>query len=692
MVYSVLLRSPFSHAQKFTFSIPDLPEGYRIFSADDVPGNNEVFTHGQKCEVFARESVEYVGQVIGILTGPDLKTLEELRARLEFNFEGSASLNESTETEVLSKSLQSRNFSESIFDEGRYDVRGTWKSQIGDFNISEAEGAFVAYKDASVNIFSHAPWISHLRETIENVTGLESEKITITRTNFNSLNTNTLWQNSILCAQVCVAALSLKKSVKLCLSRREQTLYVENQFPITIMHRTVLDENGKFIALDADIKIYSGAFNPLAEEILERLIIACMGVYEVSNFRINAHAFKTNEPPASVSWVKVDSCAFYAIENQIQKICGTYGFNPCEIREMNLRQPKKSKLPFNLYSGNVKDVIAGVAAKSDFNRKYTVYRLDEKDRYEYNNDSPFAPPLRGIGFACGFEASTYLGSRFFDRNIHFEITLNKDRSVKIKSIPPSQSILGIWQKIISKKLEIPVEELKISYEADDAGECDLPDTISADISLNTRLLSCCLDSLKVQSDAGKLPCTVKKSLSELVEDDWNSEKFSGNPFYSSSCAACTLELEFDPCTYQEKILGISVCIDAGRILEPKAAETAVKKACRSIIRNLISGNSVQCGEINVFFINSEDEPKQLGEIMYSILPAAFSSALSQAVAYTICRLPLETDTVYKLCSKARTLHNDKKRLERMMQVSELEEIDENETENDDEISGEVGES
>ena len=55
--------------------------------------------------------------------------------------------------------------------------------------------------------------------------------------------------------------------------------------------------------------------------------------------------------------------------------------------------------------------------------------------------------------------------------------------------------------------------------------------------------------------------------------------------------------------------------------------------------------------ISIQFIQSEDEPKQLGDIAASLLPAAYCSALSQAVGETITNMPVQTDTVYKLTEK-----------------------------------------
>ena len=55
--------------------------------------------------------------------------------------------------------------------------------------------------------------------------------------------------------------------------------------------------------------------------------------------------------------------------------------------------------------------------------------------------------------------------------------------------------------------------------------------------------------------------------------------------------------------------------------------------------------------VSVQFTQSDDEPKQIGHLVFSILPAAYTSALSQALASTVNSLPLKTDSLFKILSE-----------------------------------------
>ena len=52
--------------------------------------------------------------------------------------------------------------------------------------------------------------------------------------------------------------------------------------------------------------------------------------------------------------------------------------------------------------------------------------------------------------------------------------------------------------------------------------------------------------------------------------------------------------------------------------------------------------------ISVSFLDSEEEPKQIGELVYNLLPAALGTAISNAFSHTIHSIPLELDSIFKL--------------------------------------------
>ena len=76
--WACLIRSSDADAKIIDIEIPDLPEGFSFFSAKDIVGKNSISFLKTEVPVFADEKIEYAGQAVGILTGPDKKKLLEL--------------------------------------------------------------------------------------------------------------------------------------------------------------------------------------------------------------------------------------------------------------------------------------------------------------------------------------------------------------------------------------------------------------------------------------------------------------------------------------------------------------------------------------------------------------------------------------------------------------------------------------
>ncbi len=657
MLYAVLIRSPVADAQLKSISHPSLPEGYFIFGANDIIGKKTIQTLGLEIPVFCTGEIRYIGEPLGILVGKDEKKLRALLNSVEIRYE--ERLNDSTEL-LAERVIVTDQQIDRFFEEATFTVEDTWTSQIHPRNYSEPNGAFAYQKGDLLYVYTPTQWLSHMRKSISAVTGMNKSNIVITRTQFSELDTNTLWIDSQIAAQVSTAALKTRTPVKLVLTRKEQQQFIENAAPVSISHKTALNRDGEIIADDITITVDGGAYNPFAREFIDRLCIASCNVYAPKAVRITGKVYSSAYPPYSIDVSTIDSHAIYAMESQLQKITEKTGLDPIELRARNYMPAgkKKNPLPFQFSGENVMETIQAVCHSSDFVRKYTTYRLNEVNRYLQNNNSPFAPPLRGIGFACGFSGSGYNGTSFIKTNPSLEVTLETDGSLHIHALPTSSSVWNIWKGIAASTLGISEKSIVLNSEFTIEKEPEAPETISSNISIMTQLLKSACESLRRKKDSAVLPLTIKKTVTLSKKNMWNKEAFAGTPFLNTAFAACAVEVELDSCTYREHIRGIWIVVDAGKIFSAKAAESTIKSTIQQTLNELLADDVVHCPNIRVQFVQSSGEPKQIDGIVYSLLPAAFASALSQALAITVTRLPIQSDTLYKLTKKAKRLFDE----------------------------------
>ena len=83
MYYAALVRSPLQRGRLVEVRAPELPDGYFLFTAADIPGKNSVEINGGSVPVLAEGAVSYIGEPVGIIAGPDYEIALGLAERTE---------------------------------------------------------------------------------------------------------------------------------------------------------------------------------------------------------------------------------------------------------------------------------------------------------------------------------------------------------------------------------------------------------------------------------------------------------------------------------------------------------------------------------------------------------------------------------------------------------------------------------
>ena len=732
MLYAVIVRSPAKSGIISSISHGDLPNGYYLFTAKDVPGINLIDTPQGKVPVFSEGNISYLGEPLGILVGPDEKTVNELYGEIQFTFDSNtidsylqtfedteqdftkgntahpenadqAQIDAITKAlaldgddffspkpenenqkiaehtdfdanqeigELFSSVMASRKIErgpcftkdkkgssagiEDVFNRCHRVIQNSWSYKLNPPDYREPSGAICNYKNGQLFVYAPTLWLSNLRQTLSEVLHIPGEDIQISKTRSNNRSSASVWYNSIIAAQVAVASYHTGKYVKLVYTREEQEKFMESMRPITIVHKTGADETGKIAAMQINIDVDAGSSNPFVQEIVDRLVIASYGCYSPQNISISATAYRSCNPPTSIDMQTLDSAAFFAIENQMNELGKAYNLTPQEIRIINLAgsDKKGQHQPFLFEFEKASEILELLMKKSDLERKYSSYLLNAMVRSQRginlleNSNSPL--PLRGIGLACAFEGSCYYGSQLFkDSDQSLTVTWEKEDNLTIHCAPISPSIQEIWAKTASEILGIPSSCVKISSDFSNENEPPLPETIYSNLSVMTELLQKCCETLKRQHQKSKLPLEAKKSITTGQKKLWNKNRFEGFPFHSTSFGAATCEIDLDPNTFSETIRNIHIIVNGGKIMNSQAAENSLKLSVQKILSSLVDYDSIEYSNIHISFVNSHSNSTQIGELLYQILPAAYTQAVSQALGSTMDHLPLQTDSMYK---------------------------------------------
>ena len=699
-LYAALVRSPAPSGKIKSINVPELPEGYFLVTSKDLPGAKTIQANKTVTKIFGYGPVSYKGEPLAILFGPDEAVVSKLldTVNIAFDVENLESAlnnvmsNQTDEpanfkefveqinempslNEVIDKShieenpnitiasrevkygmyktLSVAQADAKIFEKADFTSTDTWKEKLLTPKWQETEGAFAYVEGEKIHVIVPTRWTSYTQKSVAAVLGIDEAFVYIHKTKSAGIYPTGLVRTTQLAVQVAAAAWLTRNPVKLVLSQSEQEDIMVPGVTAEFTYRTAMNKEGRLTALKILIDLDVGYSNPFAQEITDRMAIAATSYYKPENLYIYVNTHTSKNPPTSISLQTVESQAFFAIENEIQKISNLSTIFPDELRLINSSSlinasSKKAAFPFNIPTGDLEQVIKSALEKSDFNRKYASFHMDAIDRAEKDSKPFFALPLRGIGVATAYIPSGYYGQTSFVNDGKLEITLSADEKLLIHAIKPSEVIQDIWKTTAAEILQIPKQNIQINsdYPYDQLPE--RPEDSYSSISIMNDLVKKCCTDIQKKRFHQPLPITSKRGVTAGSKPKFDLKTFSGVPFYTTSFITTVVEVELDTYTYNEKIKGIWVTMDCGELFDEAAALRTARLEIQQELTMLVKGKAVSCDEMHINFIQSGNKSGQVGGLIHNSLPAAFSSALSLALTTQLTELPCTEEHLFQL--------------------------------------------
>ncbi|MGL4982075.1 MAG: hypothetical protein ACRC4W_04390, partial [Treponemataceae bacterium] len=194
-------------------------------------------------------------------------------------------------------------------------------------------------------------------------------------------------------------------------------------------------------------------------------------------------------------------------------------------------------------------------------------------------------------------------------------------------------------------LQIPVD--KITFLADESEKAHFASKdFCGSISIMTQLILKCCTTIKKSRFMEALPICKKKYFVLPKKNQWDQQTLTGSPFYSMWWGVCVVVSEIDFTLFQPQVKKVSLFIDAGKILDKDAALLSVRRSAEQILSSLTTIDVMDFPCIEIDFFDSGENPKEIGELLSFILPAAFTSSISQIIGQAVISLPLDPALIY----------------------------------------------
>jgi len=670
MLYASSVRSTVRKATGIHPRHDVLPPGYRFITASDATAENLSLTFSGNIPIFAEHAVSFTGETIGLIVGPDPGICDELAKATTAEYEEDEP---ELEWESFSSSQIVYKYSvvhgdpDLAFSDSFHIERAVYRNGVFDHYYSEPMGAIATWEYDKMAIYCASQWPAHVRKSVASATGVPETDIVVKPTDLGRSLDGRLWFPSLVACQAAIAARICGKPVKILYTREEDYLYTPKQARSSVTIRSATDENGRLHALDIKLIINIGAYNPLARELVHQAAAVMTGIYSCPSIRLEAYAIRTNTIPLGAMGSIGATHASFSIEAHMNHLAQVLQKTPAEIKTLNMlpkegsnfgAPPINYEIPFAKIHRNLEKI-------SDYRRKYASYELVKK-----RDPGCREGVVRGIAITVGFQTGRSFSDQPLMDTYAVETTLdrNLDLIINTQAAIGSDNLKAMWKATAAGALSISENKIRFLSPNTDSTPPSGPLTLSRGAAIVNRLIERTCRAIQKKRFRESLPISAKAQMHTMPRSSGEkSPVVAGQQFDSASWCGTAVEIEIDTLTGEPKPIAVWMVIDAGRIVLPELAASSLRSSVISAL-NLCTGEEfdtegkndhqylfyhtmrlAQVPFIGIEFIESEKSTiaRGLGELPFITIPAAFYSALTQALGVEPRQLPLEGSEILR---------------------------------------------
>lgn len=552
------LRSKLARAKLLGVELPTLPEGYYYVDKNDVPGDNNVNIVLDDTPVFARDTVEYIGEPIGMVVGPEEKVVDRLLSEIRVSYEELEPVLDLRRAETVFFNYEyGKGNLEKAFAEADKVYEEEFSTGYQDQTYLEPQG-MMAEPEENGHMYVHGSMqcAYYVHGAVMRALGLRPDEVHILQDVTGGGFGGKEAFPSILGCQVAVAARKANAPVRCIFGRREDLEFTSKRHPSLCVYKVAV-KGGKVTGMDIDVKFNSGAYTTLSPVVLQRGIICASGVYSFDNLHVHGRALKTNTTPSGAYRGFGAPQTFFAVEMMMNHIARDLGIDSLQFKEANLARQGDATSTSGKYHFPIPlpEMINEVDRACDFRRKHLEYEKPQTGRYR-----------KGIGMALWFHGAGFTGSGERD-HIKAVCKLHKypDGTVEVLASNGEigQGLRTTFPKIVAHELNLPLE--KVYYNHPDTAR--VPDSGPTVASRSLMVVGELLRRAAI-----KLRTQWKEGEDQIVEEHFREpdfmipfylDKFHGDAYPTYAWGVGAIEVELDTCTGISKILGAYGSFDVG---------------------------------------------------------------------------------------------------------------------------------
>jgi CO/xanthine dehydrogenase Mo-binding subunit len=560
MLHGFLVRSPHARAKIVEIVPPELPEGYLAVCGRDVPGDNRVHIVLDDSPVFATEIVEYIGDPVLMVAGPDENLAARLAGATEVIYEKLPAVIDMRESKTVFFDYRyGRGDVECAFAEADRVWEESFETGYQEQAYLETQGLIAQYRDGKMTIRGSLQCPYYVHGAVAKALDLAPDAVRIVQDVTGGGFGGKEDFPSILACQAAVAALKAGgRPVRVVFGRREDMEFTSKRHPSVCTYKASV-KDGRLTAMDIDVLYNSGAFTTLSPVVLQRGLIAAPGVYDVPNLRVRGRGMKTNTVPTGAFRGFGAPQTFFAVELLMSHIAKDLGETPLAFKQRHAVKQGDATSTSGRYHFPVP--LLSMAEEVD---KMSGYR---RKRLEYEKRSGAAERFRrGIGLSMWFHGAGFTGS--VERDLIKAVTkLRKYPNGRVEILAANsdigQGVKTTFCKIVAKEIGMPLDMIVIENPDTDRVPDSGPTVASRSLMVVGELLRRAAIKLRDEWEEGKEQVVEERFKEPDFVIPFDLDKFYGDAYPTYAWAVCAVEVQIDALTGVNEVIGAWGSFDVG---------------------------------------------------------------------------------------------------------------------------------
>lgn len=370
---------------------------------------------------------------------------------------------------------------------------------------------------------------------------------------------------------LALAAMKLKRPVKIIWSRQESIIGHGKRHPATLKTKWGATKDGKLVAAEMEIIADGGAYMYTTNKVLGNSTITCTGPYFIPNVKVDTYGVYTNNVPSAAFRGFGAPQALWMAELQMDKLAEKLGLDPVEFRHRNALREGDTLGVGTPAPGRVSIVecIEAAAAKFGWTTDHRPQTMVRGPKLALSGSE--GSTVRGRGFAAGFKN---VGFSFgYQENSWARVELHGRDEIEHAVLWHASAEVGqgthtVMVQMAAEALGIPVG--KVTLVTSDSATMGNPGSVSASrmTFMSGNAIRGAAAAALEKWKAEERPAIAEYTYLAPKTQPFDPETGRSTPNFSYAYVAQAVEVEVDLETGFIKLLRVVSADDVGKAINP----------------------------------------------------------------------------------------------------------------------------